>query len=96
MNTVKIKRRNTLTVAHRGLSGIEAENTCAAFVAAGNRSYYGIETDIRRTADGSAPLEIAISDALYVKTEKGIYRRKLCSDCVTDGEVKRKQISYYD
>ncbi len=39
-------------VAHRGLSGIEKENTCAAFVAAGNRSYYGIETDIHRTLDG--------------------------------------------
>ena len=39
-------------MAHRGLSGIETENTNAALVAAGNRSYYGIETDIRRTADG--------------------------------------------
>ncbi len=39
-------------VAHRGLSGIEKENTCAAFVAAGNRGYYGIETDIHRTLDG--------------------------------------------
>ena len=52
MNTIKIEKGNTLIVAHRGLSGIEAENTNAAFVAAGNRSYYGIETDIRRTADG--------------------------------------------
>ena len=39
-------------VAHRGLSGIERENTCAAFVAAGNRSYFGIECDIHRTVDG--------------------------------------------
>lgn len=39
-------------VAHRGLSGIEPENTASAFVAAGNRSYYGIETDVHRTADG--------------------------------------------
>jgi len=52
MNTVKFDKRNTLVVAHRGLSGIEAENTNSAFVAAGNRSYYGIETDIRRTFDG--------------------------------------------
>ena len=52
MNTVKINKKKTLIVAHRGLSGIEAENTCASFIAAGNRSYYGIETDIRRTADG--------------------------------------------
>jgi glycerophosphoryl diester phosphodiesterase len=39
-------------VAHRGLSGIERENTMPAFVAAGNRSYFGIETDVHRTADG--------------------------------------------
>ncbi len=52
MNTIKFDKKNTLVVAHRGLSGIETENTNAAFVAAGNRSYYGIETDIRRTADG--------------------------------------------
>lgn len=39
-------------IAHRGLSGIERENTIAAFVAAGNRSYYGIETDVHVTSDG--------------------------------------------
>jgi len=38
-------------VAHRGVSGLETENTAAAFIAAGNRSYYGVETDIWRTAD---------------------------------------------
>lgn len=52
MNTIKFKNVSTKIVAHRGLSGIETENTNAAFVAAGNRSYYGIETDIHRTADG--------------------------------------------
>ncbi|MBQ8496005.1 MAG: hypothetical protein IJ489_00920 [Clostridia bacterium] len=52
MNTIKFKNQSTKIVAHRGLSGIETENTNAAFVAAGNRSYYGIETDIHRTADG--------------------------------------------
>ena len=52
MNTVKFEKGSTLAVAHRGLSGIERENTNAAFVAAGNRSYYGIETDIHRTGDG--------------------------------------------
>jgi|LSQX01.1.fsa_nt_gb glycerophosphoryl diester phosphodiesterase len=39
-------------IAHRGLSGIEQENTNVAFIAAGNRSYFGIETDVRKTADG--------------------------------------------
>ncbi len=52
MDTIKINKLNALVVAHRGLSGIETENTNAAFVAAGNRSYYGIETDIHRTSDG--------------------------------------------
>lgn len=52
MNTIKFDKQNVLVVAHRGLSGLEKENTNAAFVAAGNRSYYGIETDIHRTADG--------------------------------------------
>ena len=52
MNTVKIKKRKTLMVAHRGVSGLETENTNAAFVAAGSRSYYGIETDVHRTKDG--------------------------------------------
>ena len=53
MNTVKFNKRNTQIIAHRGLSGLETENTASAFVAAGNRSYYGMETDIHRTADGS-------------------------------------------
>ena len=53
MNTIKFEKGNTLVVAHRGLSGIEPENTNAAFIAAGNRSYYGIETDIYKTADGN-------------------------------------------
>ena len=52
MNTIRFDKKNALVVAHRGLSGIERENTNAAFVAAANRSYYGIETDFRRTADG--------------------------------------------
>ena len=52
MNTVKVNKGNTKLIAHRGLSGIETENTNSAFVAAGNRSYFGIETDIYRTSDG--------------------------------------------
>ena len=52
MNTIKIDKKETRLVAHRGLSGIETENTASAFVAAGNRSYFGIETDVYRTADG--------------------------------------------
>jgi len=39
-------------IAHRGLCGLEPENTHAAFIAAGNRSYYGIESEVHKTADG--------------------------------------------
>ena len=52
MEPIRIDRKQTKIVAHRGLSGIELENTCAAFVAAGNRDYWGIETDVHATADG--------------------------------------------
>lgn len=52
MDTLKLNKGKTFMVAHRGLSGIEKENTLPAFVAAGNRSFYGIETDVHRTADG--------------------------------------------
>jgi glycerophosphoryl diester phosphodiesterase len=52
MDTIKINKGNAQIVAHRGLSGLERENTASAFVAAGNRSYFGIETDVRPTADG--------------------------------------------
>ena len=52
MNTVKINHGSTQMVAHRGVSKLELENTSAAFIAAGNRSYYGVETDVHVTADG--------------------------------------------
>jgi glycerophosphoryl diester phosphodiesterase len=52
MDTVKIDKKGIKMVAHRGVSGLECENTCAAFIAAGNRSYSGIETDVHVTADG--------------------------------------------
>ena len=38
MDTIRVKEKGkTQMVAHRGLSGIELENTMASFVAAGNR-----------------------------------------------------------
>ena len=52
MDTIKFEKGNVQIVAHRGLSGLEKENTNAAFIAAGNRSYFGIETDVHHTADG--------------------------------------------
>ena len=52
MDTVKFNKKDVKVIAHRGLSGIETENTNSAFVAAGNRSYWGIETDVHKTVDG--------------------------------------------
>jgi len=53
MDTIRLTEKgNCRIIAHRGLSAIEPENTMPAFVAAGNRSYYGIETDVHVTSDG--------------------------------------------
>ncbi len=53
MNTIKFEDKNGIKmIAHRGVSGLERENTCPAFVAAGVKSYYGIETDVHVTGDG--------------------------------------------
>lgn len=51
MDTIKINHDKVRMIAHRGVSGLERENTCPAFVVAGVKSYWGIETDIRITAD---------------------------------------------
>ena len=53
MNTIKFENKgNIKMIAHRGVSGLERENTCPAFVAAGVKSYWGIETDVHVTLDG--------------------------------------------
>ena len=52
MDTIRFDKKTTKMVAHRGVSGLERENTNAAFIAAGNRSYFGVETDIHKTIDG--------------------------------------------
>lgn len=52
MDTVKIDKKSVRMVAHQGCHVAEQWNSCPAFVAAGNRSYWGIETDIHVTADG--------------------------------------------
>lgn len=52
-NTIKLENKgHTQVIAHRGLCGLEPENTHAAYIAAGNRSFYGIEADVHKTADG--------------------------------------------
>lgn len=52
-NTIKIDSKKMKMVAHQGLFGLERGNSNQAFTAAGNREkYFGIETDVHRTADG--------------------------------------------
>ncbi len=69
-------------IAHRGVSGLERENTCPAFVAAGVKSYYGVETDVRMTKDGKfiishdgdlmrvGGLNISIEQSTFLKLRK--------------------------
>ena len=47
-----LPKSDPLYVAHRGYSKEYVGNTAEAFRAAGNMSFYGIETDVRKTADG--------------------------------------------
>ena len=49
--TIPVEHGRVQMIAHRGVSGLETENSCAAFVAAGNRSYFGVETDVWVTGD---------------------------------------------
>lgn len=74
MDTIKINKGKTQMVAHAGLFGLEAANTSAGFIAAGNRSYWGIECDVRvakdgmavihnDTTEGVAPVVITISES---------------------------------
>ena len=97
MNTIKFDKKSTLVVAHRGLSGIEKENTNAAFVAAGNRSYYGIETDVHKTLDGKYVVfhddttgRVAIDNMEVEKTTYDCLRNLLLTDI--DGKKGRSDI----
>lgn len=97
MNSIKLDTRTAKMIAHRGLSGIEKENTNAAFIAAGNRSYFGIETDVHKTVDGKFVIihddttgRVAIDD---LEVEKSTFEtlRKL-SLCDTDDKKGRADL----
>ena len=81
MDTIKINAKQVKMVAHRGLSGIERENTCPAFVAAGNRSYFGIETDVRVCADGGFVL---MHDANTKRVTDGASSTEIADSTVSD------------
>ncbi len=80
MDTIKIHKGKTQMVAHAGLFGLEAANTNAGFIAAGNRSYWGVECDVRvakdgmavihnDTTEGVAPVVITISESTMAEIQ---------------------------
>lgn len=80
-STTKIEnKKGTKFIAHRGLSGLELENTISAFVAAGNRSYIGIETDVHVTKDGKF--------VVYHDDTTG----RLCDEDVKIGDTDYKEL----
>ena len=96
-DTLHLNAPNVLMIAHRGLSGLELENTASAFVAAGNRSFYGIETDVHRTADGKYILihddntkRVAADEMIVEKTTYDTLRSVRLVD--TDGEKSRRDL----
>lgn len=97
MDTLHLQAPKPRMIAHRGLSGIEMENTCSAFVAAGNRSYFGIETDVHVTADGQfiiihddSTRRVALDDlTVENSTYETLRSLRLCD---TDGKRERKDL----
>ncbi len=95
----KINANGAKFISHRGLSRIERQNTIPAFIAAANRSYFGIESDVQKTADGKYVLvhdddlsNISTSGAVIAETDfdelrKVILRQRygqaLRADCFT-------------
>ena len=69
MDTIKLEGTKAKMIAHRGLSCIERENTYPAFIAAANRSYYGIETDVHVAKDGNF---VIIHDSTTERVSNGL------------------------
>ena len=57
---------------------------------------YGLIDVILALPSDARPLELAITDALYVRCEDGIYKRALCGISTTPADEKRRFVSYYD
>ena len=54
-------------MAHRGFTPMAPQNSIAAFLEAGRRGFWGIETDVRMTADGHLVcVHDATVDSLYL------------------------------
>ena len=57
---------------------------------------FGLIDVILDLPDSSKPIDIAVTDALYIRTEQGVYCRALCTDCTDFKDPQRKHVSYYD
>lgn len=103
MNTIKIDSKDVLMVGHRGVCGLEPENSIPSFLAACNRSYYGVETDVHVTSDGKfvvihddntkrvAAEDISIEGSAYDEIRK-ITLNNICRmDQWNETEVKEPQ-----
>ncbi len=96
MDTIKMNKGNVRMIAHRGLSGLETENSIPAFVAAGNRSYYGVETDVHVTGDGQFVVihddrtgRVAYDDINVEQSSYHLVRKIMLKDlCPAAGENK--------
>lgn len=82
MDTIKIHKHTTQMVAHAGLLGMETPNTLAGVIAAGNRTHWGIEVDVRFTKDGEivlihnnttggvSPLDIPVEESTLAEVQR--------------------------
>ena len=65
MKTIKIDKYYKGMIAHRGLSGIETENTVFSFLAGANHSYSGMSCDLFTSKDGKMILTAETSLLKY-------------------------------
>ena len=80
--TIVFDKKDTQVIAHRGLSGIELENTVPSFHLAGKLSYYGIETDVHKSADGKyvvihddTTARVSLADFAVERTSSEVLRQ---------------------
>lgn len=63
------KKETTMLMAHRGYTPAAPQNSLPAFLEAGRRGFWAIETDVRMTADGHLVcIHDATVDSLYLGT----------------------------
>ena len=73
-DTIKIDSKNTKMVAHRGLSGIESENTNAAFVAEGFGT--SLTSNDAYVLHGVVIVHPSVAFAFYSQIEATVTRKK--------------------